>query len=310
MDLSNRDLPGLDLLYGAVDCHVHACPHINARSIDVMQAARAAVAVGMQGIGLMDNFANSSGYAALANRELDHPDFEVFGGLIMEPPAGGVSSEAVQIALDYGYGSGSGARFISLPTHHTRHIAQQEGRSPAYLDSCLAIPEKGELSDPLPAILDLVAAHDVVLNTGHISGPEAVRLVEIAQQRGVQRILTPANHYSSDEVKAITAIGAYAEFSFFFVSHATQLGLTHVDAEKHTVAAVTLAQMGALIEAATPAQTILSSDCGVYVLPTPVEGLREFLLLVGSLGYKDTALTRMVADNPKGLFKIGKGGGY
>ena len=82
----------------------------------------------------------------------------------------------------------------------------------------------------------------------------------IAQQRGVQRILTPANHYSIDKVKAITATGAYAEFSFFFVSHATQLGLTHVDAEEHTVAAVTLAQIGTLIEAATPAQTISSSD--------------------------------------------------
>ena len=297
-------LPGMNLLRGAVDCHVHACPHINARSVDVLQAVRAAAAAGMRGIGLMDNFANSSGYAALAQRELGHLGVDVFGGLIMEPPAGGVSAEAVKIALGYGYGVDTGARFISLPTHHTRHIARQEQRPPAYIDACLAIPEQGELPDPLPEILDLIAAHDVVLNTGHISGPEAVRLVEIAHDRGVKRILTPSSHYSPDEVKAITAIGAYAEFSFFFVSHATQLGLTHVDAEKHTVTAVPLVHIGLLIKAATPARTVLSGDCGVYVLPTPVEGLREFLMLIGSLGFEPAALTRMVADNPKHLFRI------
>ena len=61
-------LPGMDLLHGAVDCHVHACPHVNARSLDVLQAVRAAAAAGMHGIGLMDNFTNTSGYAALAQR--------------------------------------------------------------------------------------------------------------------------------------------------------------------------------------------------------------------------------------------------
>ena len=53
---------------------------------------RDAAAAGMRAIGLMDNFANSSGLAALANRELGHLGVDVFGGLIMEPPAGGVSA--------------------------------------------------------------------------------------------------------------------------------------------------------------------------------------------------------------------------
>lgn len=298
-----RQLHGSELLYGAVDCHVHACPHLNSRSVDVFQAARAAAAAGMHGIGLMDNFANTSGYAALAMRELADLDIDVFGGLIMEPPAGGVSADNVKVALGYGYEPGKGARFISLPTHHTRHVAMQERRSPAYVDRCLAIPERGELHDPLPEILDLVAEHDVVLNTGHVSGPEAVRLVEICIQRGVERILVPANHYQADEVKAVTTAGAYAEFSFFFLSHATQIGLTHVDAEEHTVSPVTLAQLDRLINSATPAKTVLSSDCGVHVLPPPAEGLREFLLLIAGLGYDQASLRKMVSDNPKHLFR-------
>jgi len=296
--------PGMEHLAGAVDCHVHACPHINARSVDVLEATRDAAAAGLRGIGLMDNFANSSGLAALARRTLGELGVDVFGGLIMEPPAGGVNADAVRIALGYGYAAQDGARFISLPTHHTRHIARQEGRTPQYVEACLEIPVCGELPDPLPEILDLVAAHDVVLNTGHISGTEAVHLVEIARARGVERILVPASHMAVGEVRAIADAGAYAELSFFFISHATQVGLTHVDAEKNMAAPVTLATMHALIHAATPERTVLSGDCGVYVLPPPVEGLREFLLMIESTGFVAEAIRTMVSNNPGHLFKV------
>jgi len=296
--------PGMDLLVDAVDCHVHACPHINARSVDVFQAVRAAAAAGMRGIGLMDNFANSSGLAALARRELSDLGVEVFGGLIMEPPAGGVTVAAVQAALGYGYGDADGARFVSLPTHHTRSIARQEGRDDDYVQACLEIPESGALPDPLPEILDLIAARDVVLNTGHVTGPEAYRLTEAAMARGVTRILAPANHFESEEVRQLTATGAFAEFSFFFMSHATQLGLTHVDAQAHTVAAVHLPRMAELIRAATPERTVLSGDCGVFVLPPPVEGFREFLLMIESAGFDRASLRLMASTNPARLFKV------
>jgi hypothetical protein len=297
----------MELLEGAVDCHVHACPHINARSVDVLDASRAAAAAGMRGIGLMDNFANSAGLAALARRELGGLEVDVFGGLIMEPPAGGVSAEAVKIALGYGYAPGDGARFISLPTHHTRNIARLERRSPQYVEACLEIPERGELPDPLTEILDLVAAHDVVLNAGHVSGPEAVRLVEVARARGVERILVPASYMAPEEVREITAAGAFAEFSFFFISHATQVGLTHVDAQMNLTPPVSLARMHELITVATPACSVLSSDCGVYVLPPPVEGLREFVLMIASTGFDADAIRVMIDENPGRLFEVGAG---
>jgi NAD(P)-dependent dehydrogenase (short-subunit alcohol dehydrogenase family) len=297
-------LPGVELLEGAVDNHVHACPHLNARTVTVFEAVRQAAAAGMRGLGLMDNFCNSAGYAALALQELGDLGVDVFGGLIMEPPAGGVTQEAVEAALGYGYGPGTVARFISLPTHHTRHIATLERRSKAYIESCLAIPGKGDLTDPLPAILDRIAEADVVLNTGHISGPEAVRLVELAKRQGIHRILVPASHYSKDEVSALTDLEATVEFSFFFVSHATQAGLTHVDAESHTVPPVPLAAMVELIRTATPEKSIVNSDGGVFVLPPPVEALREFLLLLQSAGFSRDELRTMMNVNPGRLFRV------
>ncbi|MGE0705284.1 MAG: DUF6282 family protein [Vicinamibacterales bacterium] len=299
--------PGAELLQGAVDCHVHACPHINGRSVTVLEAVRHAAAAGMRGLGLMDNFANSSGLAALARHELGDLGVDVFGGLIMEPPAGGVSAEAVRIALKYGYGPGTGARFISLPTHHTRNIARQERRSPAYVEACLEIPEHGDLPGDLPEILDLIASHDVVLNTGHIAAHEALRLVDIARARGVTRMLVPSSYYAPDEVQALAALGAMTEHSFFFVSHATQAGLTHVDAAANTVAPVSAPRMVELIQAAGAESCVLSSDCGVFLLPPPDEGLREFLLLLESCGIDRAALTQMVGTNPARLFRVAEG---
>jgi hypothetical protein len=298
------------MLVGAVDGHVHACPHRNARSVDVFDAVEQAAAAGMRAIGLMDNFCSSVGYAALARRRLGHLGVEVFGGVILEPQVGGISVEVVEASLAVGYAdddahhSRDGARFISLPTHHTRAVALAEGRDPAYIESCLAIPESGALPDPLPQILDLIAAHDVVLNTGHLTAVETLRLIEDARARGVSRILCPANYFTADDVRAATALGAYAEFSFFFVTHATQIGLTHVDAEKHDVQALTIPAVANLTAAAPVDRLVLSSDCGVSVLPPPTEGLREFLWTLKLAGVPETTLRRAVCDNPMALFRL------
>lgn len=302
--------PGAHLLIGAIDGHVHACAHRNARSVDVLDAVEQAAAAGMRAIGLMDNFCSSVGYAALARRRLAHLRVDVFGGVILEPQAGGMSTEVILAALEVGYAEGAarhpadGARFVSLPTHHTRAVARAEGRDAAYIESCLEIPERGRLPDPLPAILDLVASHDVVLNTGHLTAAEAMRVVEAAQARGVTRILCPANYYSPDEVRALTAAGACAELSFFFLTHATQVGLTHVDAEKHLVPPVTVARMVELIAAASPERLVLSGDCGAALLPPPAEGLREFLWTLALAGVAETTLLRATHETPARLFRV------
>ena len=302
--------PGAQLLIGAIDGHVHACPHLNGRSVDVFEAVEQAAAAGMRAIGLMDNFCSSVGYAALARRRLGHLGVEIFGGVILEPQVGGLSVEVVRAAIGVGYPDGEnrhaadGARFVSLPTHHTRTVAQTEGRDAAYVAACLAIPERGPLPDALAAILDLVAAHDIALNTGHLSAAETVRLVELAQARGVTRLLCPANYFTPDDARALTALGACVEFSFFFVTHATQVGLTHVDAEKHRVDPVTLPRLIELIAAVPPEQVVLSGDCGVSVLPPPVEGLREFLWSLKLSGVPEATLRRAVGDNPARLFRL------
>ncbi|PPR47257.1 MAG: hypothetical protein CFH19_00691 [Alphaproteobacteria bacterium MarineAlpha5_Bin9] len=307
MHLNNKipeKFEGSYLLENAVDSHIHCCPHLNKRSIHIFEAVRHALAFKMKGIGLMDNFCNTSGYAALINKEMENIKLDVFGGLIMEPYAGGISAESVKIALSYNYGDNLNTRFISMPTHHTRYIAKLENRSENYIESCLHIPESKQLADPLPEILDLIAENDVVLNTGHLSGEEAIRLISFAKKRGVKRIMVPSSHYEEDIVGEITKLDCYSEFSFFFVSNATEVALTHIDEEKHKATPVNLNKMAKLIKAAGIKNTILSSDCGVSVLPIPVRGFVKFLLMIKQQGFDDSEIKDMISNNTMNLFKI------
>ena len=131
------------------------------------------------------------------------------------------------------------------------------------------------------------------------------REVEAERAAGVARILAPCSHFDTETVAEIAGLGAVAEFSFFFVSHATQVDLTHVDAAKNAVAAVPAPLMAERLRAAGAENAILSSDCGVFLLPPPVGGLREFLLLMREAGFSDVELRRMSAETPARLFRVG-----
>ncbi len=301
-------LPFGDRLKGTVDSHVHCGPHINQRTVTVFDAVRQAAAVGQIGLGIMDVFASTSGLAALAMRELGHLGVEVFGGIILEPYVGGVDPRVVSLALNMGYGAGTGARYVSLPCHHTRFVARSERRSPAYVERCFAVAEQGPLPDPVKEILDLVATAGAVFNTGHVTGGEARCLVDEAVRRGVARILCPASYFTTAEAAEIAGLGAFLEFSFFVLSHATAVGQTMIDAERHRFPPVTIESVAEKIRTVGPERVVLGSDSGSYVLPPPVEAFREFLIMIHGAGFTDDEIRIMAARNPAQLFLRGGNG--
>ncbi|MEM1289269.1 MAG: DUF6282 family protein [Pseudomonadota bacterium] len=296
------------LLRGAVDGHIHACPHLNARRLTALEAAEQADAAGFAAIGLMDNFSNSAAIAALVSAARPESTLDVFGGLIMEPQAGGISYEAVKAALDLGYHQLDTARkpsrFVSLPTHHTQHVAKAEGRSAAYIDDCFSVPESGPLQDPLGAIFELIAAANVALNVGHLSAGEAVRITELAKDSGIERILVPANSFAVADIVELTDLGAVVELSFFLMSHAAEVGLTHVDSERHTIGRVSAPRMAELAMAAPPDKLIVSSDCGVSLLPNPVEGLLSFVRTLEACGVPRSKTRAAITTNPAHMFQV------
>ena len=94
-----------ELIRGAIDIHVHAGPHIfsSPRRVDPFQAAVQARDAGMRAIVFMDVFEMSNGTAWLVNRAV--PDFQTYGGLILNTVYGGMNPRAVKTALYYGDGA-------------------------------------------------------------------------------------------------------------------------------------------------------------------------------------------------------------
>ncbi len=86
------------------------------------------------------------------------------------------------------------------------------------------------------------------------------------------------------------------------LSHATSVGQTMIDAERHRFPPVTLASVIEKIKAVGPGSCVLSSDAGSYVLPPPVEAFRELIVMIQSAGFDDDAIRRMTATNPTALF--------
>ena len=293
-----------NLLKDVVDNHIHCCPHINKRSTNISEVVMHAEDSGMYAIGLMDNFCNTSGYASLIKKYNPKLKLKVFGGLIMEPPAGGINLSNAKIAVNYGYEDTDGAKFISFPTHHTRFVALQENRSKSYIETCFFVTQKKAPDYETLKILDLIAEKNIVLNTGHISGIENFNLVTYAIKAGVKKILIPANNLKYEDINLLKNLGAYFEFSYFFISKATEIPLTHIDSEKHTISKLEVDSMKKFIRSIGAEKVILSSDCGVSVLPKPHHGLKNFISIIKDLGFSSVEIKKMTSSNSKYLFNV------
>lgn len=318
-----------ELLQGAIDIHVHPGPHLfsSPRRVDPFEAAQQAKDAGMQAIVLLDVFEMSNGTAWLVNKVVK--DFTTFGGLILNTVYGGMNPRAVRTALYYG----DGAKYISFGAHSTYYQAAKEGRmvdgqfvplSELYpkfkreeLDRCIRIPVDEEPGPELDEILGMIADHPhVYLDTGHVSVPEAMRLVALKEKYGYQKVIVSSSVTkiaTTEELQAMAAQGAFIEYTFGAYTAATLIPLTHYYVEKEyrsidegmsEAARGGLPAVARQIRAIGPEHCIMATDFGRYGLSTPVEGLRQFITCMLDLGLTPAQIRTMVKSNPERLLGL------
>ena len=318
------------LLQGAIDIHVHAGPHIfsSPRRVDPVQAAIQARDAGMRAIVFKDVFEMSNGTAWLVNRVV--PDFKVFGGLILNTVYGGMNPRAVKTALYYG----DGAKYIDFGAHSTYFQAVKEGRKvdgkfvplselyPKFkseeLSRCIQIPVDEPPGPELDEILQLIAAHPhVYLDTGHVSVPEALRLTDLAGQYGINKMIISSavtKLATMEQLKYMAGKGAFLEFTLAAYTHTTPIPKTHYYVEREyasidegmsegpgggvRLVAEQIEQLGA-------EHCIIATDFGVYTLPEPVEGLREYVACLLDLGIPVDDIHTLIVTNPARLLGLG-----
>jgi hypothetical protein len=318
-----------ELLRGAIDIHVHAGPHIfsSPRRVDPFQAAVQARDAGMRAIVFMDVFEMSNGTAWLVNRVV--PDFRTYGGIILNTVYGGMNPRAVKTALRYG----DGAKYVSFGAHSTHYQAAREGRrvegrfvplSELYprfrteeLDRCIRIPLEGAPGPELDEILRLIADNPhVYMITGHVSSEEAVRLVDLAGEYGIGRVVVSSavtKIASMDQLRYMAGRGAFIEFTLAAFTHTTTIPKTHYYVEREyasidegmsegpgggvRLVAEQIGELGA-------DSCVIATDFGVYTLPEPVEGLREFIACLLDLGIPEEDIVRLVRSNPEKILSL------
>jgi hypothetical protein len=316
------------LLEGAVDIHVHAGPHIfsSPRRVDPIQAATQARDAGMAAIVYMDVFEMSNGTAWMVNRVV--PNFKTFGGLIMNTVYGGMNPRAVRTALSYG----DGAKYISFGAHSTYFQASREGRKvdgkfvplselyPKFktgeLDRCIRIPD-GEPGPELDEILTLIAGRpEVYLNTGHVSVSEAIRLIELAERYNIKKVLVASSVTkiaTMEQLKWMADKKAFIEYTLAAYTHTTPIPKTHYYVEREYASideGMSEEDLGGVrtvaeqIEALGAEHCIIATDFGVYTLPEPVEGLREFIACLLDLGIAVEDIKKLTKTNPERLLGL------
>lgn len=313
-------------LKGAIDIHVHAGPHIfsSPRRVDPVEAAIQARDAGMRAIVFMDVFEMSNGTAWLVNRVV--PDFKTYGGLILNTVYGGMNPRSVKTALHYG----DGAKYISFGAHSTYYQAAREGRmidgkfiplSKLYpkfkteeLDRCIQIPLEGDPGPELDEILKLMANNPhVFMNTGHVAVEEALRLVDLAEEYKIKKVLVASavtKIATMNQLKQMADKGAFIEYTLAAYTHTTPIPKTHYYVEREyasidegmeegpgggvRLASEQIQELGA-------DHCIIATDFGVYTLPEPVEGLREFIACLMDMGITSDEISKLVKTNPERL---------
>jgi hypothetical protein len=285
------------MLENAFDIHVHCTPDVVERAEDLVALADAAQQAGMAGIVLKDHTTSTVGRVYALNRlRPEGPRF--YSALALNLPVGGVNPLAVISALR------AGASIIYMPTYCGKfHIETlgygtapagmplpEEGRFHGYT----ILTEEGALTRETLEILDMIADHDAVLATGHLSPMESLPLLEEARRRGVRRMIV--THASEkvpgmrveDQNRAI-ALGASIEHCFLPCSQAAGNMPVSVIAEQIR---------GTGIE-----RVILSSDFGQIPNGPIVPAYQTHLELLRREGFTDEEMHRMIVDNPRELLK-------
>jgi hypothetical protein len=275
------------LLKGTIDIHVHTLPDSAARSVDGIEAAKQAKAKGMRAIVLKNHYDATAGLAYLARKEA--PGIEIFGGVDLDLPTGGMNTFAVEHMTEV---SGGFGRVVWMSTFDAENMARYEKKDRPVVH----VAKNGELLPETKAVIATIAKHKLVLATGHVSPAEGLLLLREGHRQGVEHMVVthPLNlpvFMSVEEMQEAAKIdGVFLEF----------VGGSMVlpDAKKITdKVAETIRKVG--IE-----HSILSSDLGQKANPLPAEGFGQYLLELKRRGFTDQELDVMSRKNPARLLGL------
>jgi hypothetical protein len=219
-----------EIVAGGYDTHVHIAPDVMRRRIDDYTLAGRFREVGLAGFVLKSHYLPTAERAAVVRAAV--PGVDVLGAITLNTSVGGMNPVAVELSAR------SGARVVWLPTvdsvnqRTSRAQAPPGARPPLW--AALQEELRAEGIDPPPVavvdddgavrqdvldVLRVIAKHDLVLATGHLSAPEIVAVVRAATDAGVRRVVVTHPEFTTqrltlEQQQELAGLGAYLERCF------------------------------------------------------------------------------------------------
>jgi hypothetical protein len=290
-----------ELVRGGYDMHVHIAPDVVERKISDVALARRCTELGLAGFQMKSHYTSTAERARVVREAV--AGVHVLGAITLNRAVGGLNALAVEIAAR------EGARTVWFPTvnsaneQHEVHPAPPGARVPVWVKFELELLEAGHAGDPvavvdadgalLPAahdVLAVIARHDMVLATGHLSRDEIVTLVEAAVVAGVRQIVVthpefPSQQLSIADQVALAERGALLERCFT---------TPHTGKATWELICRASREVGA-------AHTVWSSDLGQTFNPPVEDGLALMADQFLAAGFSDDEVITMAVTNTRRL---------
>jgi hypothetical protein len=284
-----------DAIQGAVDLHVHAAPDVIQRRVDDVDLAREFLDRGLRGFVLKSHYVPTADRAALVRRAA--PQIEAAGSITLNHALGGLNPAALEVSARLG------ARLVWMPTVDAAN--EWRPRAPGAPEPAWGAVQKdlmarrgypspislldgdGRLVEAARQCLEVAAAHDMVVATGHVGRAEIFALVRSAAELGARRIVVthaefPSVDLSPDDQVLLAGLGAYIEHCYT----TAYTGKT------------TWERVFAGIRATGVDRAVISTDLGQPANPPVSVGLADFADRLLEAGFSPSDVRCLAVDNP------------
>jgi hypothetical protein len=286
-----------ELLHGAFDTHVHISPDVVERKIDDISLAHRFAELGMAGFGLKSHYTSTAERASVVRASV--PGIHVLGAISLNRAVGGMNPLAVEIAAR------EGARIVWFPTVDSENEAHEReappgAKVPVWVKVQLDLREQGIEIEPVPVVdgngvlpetrtvLELIARHELVLATGHLSRDEIFAVVDAAVDAGVRDIVIthpefPSQSIGAEDQRQLAAKGALLERCFTTPHTGKVSWETWIDN----------------IRATGPEHSVLSTDLGQAFNPPVEDGLALMVDRLLEAGFSEEEVHTMAVKNTR-----------
>jgi len=267
-------------LVGVIDIHCHCGPDSLPRAVDAVDLARLARARFMRAIVVKNHFESTASMAYLAAKAV--PEVKVFGGVTLNLAVGGMNAHAVEHMAGV---AGRLGRFVWMGSLDTEAQVRYSKQPRPYVP----VRRNGEFLPEVKQVLEAIARHGLVLETGHLTSEEVLLLIREARMHGVKKIVATHAmiapiHMQTEQMQEAAAAGAWIEFVYN--------GLVGPFQEFE------FADYAPAIRAVGAERCVLSSDLGQPVNPSHPDGLAAFFDGLEREGISSAEIDTMSKTNP------------